>query len=145
MDEIGSRLKEYLDYKGVKRSVFADECNIPYNSLTRILNNSRNVSSEVIGKIFNYFPELNARWLITGKGPMEYSATAYYLDPILEVNEVKKDYQKESDAYIESLTEEKLDKLLDDFIQKEDVREAFKKMMKESLGMVPEKIRSDGK
>lgn len=133
MEDIGSRLRDYLDFKGVKRSLFAEECDIPYNSLTRILNNSRNLSSEVIGKIFTYFPDLNARWFITGKGPMEYTAASYHLDPVLEQPKQKID---DPEDFVKNITKEDLDTLLDDFIEKDNVREKFKSMLKESLGMI---------
>lgn len=155
MEDIGSRLREYLEFKGVKRSLFAEECDIPYNSLTRILNNSRNISSEVIGKIFSYFPDLNARWLITGKGPMEYTAASYHLDPVLEQSH---DTMKEVDEYIKNLSEEDIkrleeqgvkvkfdttdyskeldeetiESLLQEFIKKDEVRDVIRQMIKEN-------------
>ncbi|MGL5276389.1 hypothetical protein [Myroides sp.] len=151
MDDIGTRLREYLDFKGIKRSLFAEECDIPYNSLTRILNNSRNLSSEVIGKIFNYFPDLNARWFITGKGPMEYTVASYHLDPVLET---PVDIVREVDEYISKLPKEDIDRLeeeglnvkfntheiddktvetlLKEFIQSDETKELLRNLIKEN-------------
>ncbi|ALU25238.1 helix-turn-helix transcriptional regulator [Myroides odoratimimus] len=133
METIGLRLKKYFEFKGAKRKEFCEEVGLPYNSLTQILNSSRNMSSEILDKVFTYFPELNARWLVTGNGPMEYTAASYHLDPVLEQPKQKID---DPEDFVKNITKEDLDTLLDDFIEKDNVREKFKSMLKESLGMI---------
>ncbi|MDM1441882.1 helix-turn-helix transcriptional regulator [Myroides odoratimimus] len=76
---IGDRLRIYLGAKKVNRKEFCEAVDIPYNSLSHMLGNGRNMSSDTLNKIFTYFPNLNSRWLVTGKGPMEYTVEAYHL------------------------------------------------------------------
>lgn len=108
MKFIGLRLKEYLEYKNVARKDFAHSTDIPYASLNHIINSNRNMSSDIMEKVFTYFPELNARWFITGKGPMEYTAASYHLDPVLEQSH---DAIKEADEYIKNLPKEDIERL----------------------------------
>jgi len=121
MSSIGLRLKEYLEFKGVKRADFAESNDIPYNSLTSILNSKRNMSSEVMEKIFTFFPELNARWLITGKGPMEYTVSSYFIDQEKETPIIKEEplYDREE--------------LLRTFIEDEDVLNAVRNLLDKAL------------
>ncbi len=121
MSSIGLRLKEYLEFKEVKRADFAESNDIPYNSLTSILNSKRNMSSEVMEKIFNFFPELNARWLITGKGPMEYTVSSYFIDQEKEMPIIKEEplYDR--------------DELLREFIEDEDVLNAVRNLLDKAL------------
>ena len=80
METIGLRLKKYLEYKEVARIDFCDAIDIKYNSLSRIINGSAAMNSETLNKIFTYFPDLNTRWFITGKGPMEYTISSYFIN-----------------------------------------------------------------
>ncbi len=154
METIGLRLKKYLEYKEVPRNVFCDVIGMKYNSLSRIINGVAAMNSDTLDKIFTYFPNLNSRWFITGKGPMEYTAASYHLDPVLEQST---DPLKEANEYIKNLSEEdiavlesrgmkvkfeedndtqnlddvNLDNLLKELIQKDEVREFFRDMIKE--------------
>ncbi|MDM1441884.1 helix-turn-helix transcriptional regulator [Myroides odoratimimus] len=155
MKFIGLRLKEYLEYKNVARKDFAHSTDIPYASLNHIINSNRNMSSDIMEKVFTYFPELNARWFITGKGPMEYTAASYHLDPVLEQSH---DAIKEADEYIKNLPkedierleaeglkvkfddndyskdldDETIDSLLKEFIKKDEIRDFLREMIKEN-------------
>lgn len=155
METIGLRLKKYLEYKNVVRKDFATNVDIPYASLNHILNGNRNMSSDIMDKIFMYFPDLNTRWFITGKGPMEYTSASYHLDPVLEQSH---DAVKVADEYIKNLSqediellesqglkvkfdttdyskeldEETIESLLQEFIKKDAVRDVIREMIKES-------------
>lgn len=118
---VGGRLKQYMEFKGVKRADFAESNDIPYNSLTSILNSKRNMSSEVMEKIFTYFPELNARWFLTGKGPMEYTVSSYFLDK-----------EKEASA-IEGEPEYDGKQLLQEFIQDDVVLNVFHNLLNKNI------------
>ncbi len=155
METIGLRLKKYLEYKNVVRKDFATSVDIPYASLNHIINSNRNMSSDIMDKIFTYFPDLNTRWFITGKGPMEYTSASYHLDPVLEQSH---DTMKEVDEYIKNLSEEDIkrleeqgvkvkfdttdyskeldeetiESLLQEFIKKDEVRDVIRQMIKEN-------------
>lgn len=155
MESIGSRLRKYLEFKGVSRKEFATDIDIIYSSLNRILNSDRAMNSETLGKVLDYFPDLNARWFLTGKGPMEYTSASYHLDPVLEQSH---DTMKEVDEYIKNLSEEDIkrleeqgvkvkfdttdyskeldeetiESLLQEFIKKDEVRDVIRQMIKEN-------------
>ncbi|EKB02372.1 hypothetical protein HMPREF9711_03157 [Myroides odoratimimus CCUG 3837] len=155
METIGLRLKKYLEHKEVPRNIFCDTIGMKYNSLSRIINGSAAMNSDTLDRIFTYFPDLNARWFITGKGPMEYTAASYHLDPVLEQSH---DTMKEVDEYIKNLSEEDIkrleeqgvkvkfedenidplgldeeetEKLLQEFIKKDEVRDVIRNMINE--------------
>ncbi len=68
MKAIGLRLKKYLSINGISILELAEMAEIPYNSLTRALNEERGMSSITINKILDALPGLNAEWLISGNG-----------------------------------------------------------------------------
>ena len=71
MNDIVTRIKEFLSIMGIANSVFADICGIPRPSLSQMLNGrNRKVSNEVIDKIHAAYPQLNMMWLMFGDGDM---------------------------------------------------------------------------
>ncbi|MDM1378198.1 hypothetical protein [Myroides marinus] len=127
MSSTGLRFKKYLEYKGVKRSDFSESTDIPYNSLSSILNGNRNISSDVLEKMFTFFPELNARWLVTGNGPMEYTIASYNIDK--EDSGGLKSSIEDNDPV--GFDKETTEKLLQEFIKKDEVRDAIREMINE--------------
>lgn len=66
-----SRLKQFIDYRQVPITQFADNCRIPRPTLSQLLNGrNKKVSDEVIGKIHEAYPELSVLWLMFGEGSM---------------------------------------------------------------------------
>lgn len=70
MKSIGLRLKKVLEKKQMSYSEFANAADIHYNSVTRMLNGETSMNSKTLHKVFMVFPDLNARWFITGEGSM---------------------------------------------------------------------------
>ncbi|MDM1441883.1 helix-turn-helix transcriptional regulator [Myroides odoratimimus] len=118
---VGSRLRIYLEYKNVSRNIFSEIIEIKYSSLSRIINGNGAMNSDTLEKIFTYFPELNTRWFITGKGPMEYPAGSYYIDKEMDNQPIR-----EID-YSEKLLRNSIQK----FLKKEEVINALISMFKE--------------
>ena len=70
--DIVSRLKIFLNTKGISNSVFADSCEIPRPTLSQLLTGrNKKVSDEIIKKIHQTYPSLSIMWLMFGEGPME--------------------------------------------------------------------------
>lgn len=63
-----TRIKELISYEKSTAAQFANEIGIAPSSLHHIVSGRNNPSLEVIQKILNRFPHLNAEWLINGKG-----------------------------------------------------------------------------
>lgn len=69
--DLVSRLKQYLDFRQISVTQFADECGIPRPTASQLLaGRNKKVSDEIIGKIHQYYPSLSILWLMFGEGDM---------------------------------------------------------------------------
>lgn len=71
------RIQIILKKKGLSPSQFADEIQIQRSSISHILSERNKPSLDFVSKVLERFPELNAEWLIFGKGPMLKSVSDY--------------------------------------------------------------------
>lgn len=93
--DIITRMKQYMYYRNLTSSQFADAAGIPRPTLSQLLNGrnksnegAKKVSSAIIGKIHEAFPTLNVMWLLFGHGEMENGSN-------FEISEPKKVSQTE--------------------------------------------------
>jgi len=63
-----SRIKDIINDEGLNSAQFAGEIGIAPSSLHHIISGRNNPSLDVIQKILQRYPQLNADWLINGKG-----------------------------------------------------------------------------
>lgn len=69
--DIVSRLKQFIEYKRLPVTAFADRCGISRPSMSQLLNGrNKKVSHELIQRIHDSFPELSVLWLMFGQGDM---------------------------------------------------------------------------
>lgn len=69
--DLVSRLKLYLNHRGISVTQFADECDIPRPTASQLLaGRNKKVSDEMIGKIHYTYPGLSISWLMFGEGEM---------------------------------------------------------------------------
>ncbi len=69
--DIVSRLKQYIQFKQIPVTQFADTCEIPRPSMSQLLNGrNKKVSDELIRKIHSAYPDLSVMWLMFGEGSM---------------------------------------------------------------------------
>lgn len=66
---IKQRIVQYLNFKEVKKEEFYSKINVAKSNFSKSALNSE-VSASIVAKILNYFPDISAEWLITGKGDM---------------------------------------------------------------------------
>lgn len=64
------RIKKFMDYKALNAADLADTIGVQRSNVSHVVNGRNNPSSSFIEKLLLTFPELNARWLITGEGEM---------------------------------------------------------------------------
>jgi transcriptional regulator with XRE-family HTH domain len=64
------RLKEYMLSKSVNAAEFADRIGVQRSNISHILNGRNNPGAQFLEKLLIAFPDLNADWLITGRGQM---------------------------------------------------------------------------
>lgn len=70
------RIKEIIDYKGISAGELADLLDVQRSNVSHILNGRNKPGAVFIERFLLSFPEVNARWLLTGKGNMLNSASA---------------------------------------------------------------------
>ena len=66
--EILVRLQVLMDKHNLTPSVLANEINVSRAALSHIMAGRNNPSTEVIIKLLNRFQDIDANWLLTGKG-----------------------------------------------------------------------------
>jgi len=64
------RIKEFIDKKGMQPSELAVMLDVQRSNVSHILNGRNKPGASFIEKMLLVFPELNARWLLTGEGSM---------------------------------------------------------------------------
>ena len=69
---VGDRLSEIIHYYHLTMNSFSKKLGLTSNSvITRaVRENERGISQELMQKILHTFPEIDALWLVTGKGTM---------------------------------------------------------------------------
>ncbi len=65
-----SRLKNWMESKGLKSSEFADNIGVNRATISHILSGRNKPSIDFLQKLLNAYPNLNSNWLITGIGYM---------------------------------------------------------------------------
>ena len=66
-----TRLKDWMENKGLKPSVFADKIGVNRATISHILSGRNKPSIDFLEKLLHVYPELNANWLIIGIGYMQ--------------------------------------------------------------------------
>jgi transcriptional regulator with XRE-family HTH domain len=62
------RLKELMVQLSISAAELADKIGVQRSSISHILNGRNLPSSQFLEKLLNTYPEVDARWLMTGKG-----------------------------------------------------------------------------
>ena len=64
------RLKQFIEYKGFSVRAFEKECGVNNSTIKSAIRNNGALGSDKLIKIVEKFPELDANWLLLGKGSM---------------------------------------------------------------------------
>ena len=64
------RIKQYMDYKSISAGELSSRLDVQRSNISHILNGRNKPGASFIEKLLISFPDLNARWLLTGKGDM---------------------------------------------------------------------------
>ena len=64
------RLKQFIDYKGIKVSAFEKAIGMSNASFGKSLKNGGTIGADKLENILKTYPELNADWLLRGDGDM---------------------------------------------------------------------------
>jgi transcriptional regulator with XRE-family HTH domain len=79
---------------GISASQFAEEINVQRSSVSHVLSGRNKPSLDFITKVITRYPEINAEWLLSGRGQM-YSAmnVAEKTDSVSQEGQVELDIQ----------------------------------------------------
>ncbi len=72
---MNSRIKQFMDYKGITASELADNIGVQRSNVTHVLHGRNKPSFQFIAKLLETYPEIDAKWLIMGEGEMLESNT----------------------------------------------------------------------
>jgi len=64
------RIKKVIDYKGISAGELADLLDVQRSNISHILNGRNKPGAVFIERFLLTFPDVNARWLLTGKEDM---------------------------------------------------------------------------
>lgn len=101
---INTRVSKARKILKLTQQEFADVMNISRQSVNNIENNKHVPGSDLIAKILDKFPEINARWLLTGEGEMLTTNTN-------TDNDMSKNYNEDYKDRLIQLLEEKVEYL----------------------------------
>lgn len=101
------RIKQYMDYKEISAGELAILLEVQRSNISHVLNGRNMPGASFIEKLLLNFPDLNARWLLTGVGEMTMdmdSSTTNEVtsasEPIVSQNVVQ-NRNKNKDAFID--------------------------------------------
>lgn len=80
MSSINQRLRDTIEAKKLSGRQVAIELEIDYRQFNNWLNQTK-PSIEGLQKIIKYFPDINARWLLTGEGEMDLPEQGVTMEP----------------------------------------------------------------
>src|SRR5690606_24512033 len=92
MSESLKRIKEYIDFKGIRISTFEKSIGISNGSFGGQLKKNKTIGVDKLESILKFYPDLNAEWVLTGKGMMlkdteSYEHTIDSLRKVIEAQE----------------------------------------------------------
>ena len=64
------RIKKFMEFKGISASELADSIGVQRSNVTHVLKARNKPSFQFIEKMLQFYPELNAKWLLLGTGAM---------------------------------------------------------------------------
>lgn len=106
--DITERMKSIIEAEGMSVSSFARALGLCDQTIRGIVVQKRNKPSfDLLSKIIETFPTINAEWLLTGNGKMFHEKTPFENRTNIEMKELIK-YMKEKDYKIEQLMQENM-------------------------------------
>lgn len=81
------RIKNYMEYKGISAGELATLLEVQRSNISHILNGRNMPGASFIEKFLISFPDLNARWLLTGIGEMISNADRMVASETTGINE----------------------------------------------------------
>jgi transcriptional regulator with XRE-family HTH domain len=109
MSTFQNRIKEFIEYKGISISSFERQLGFSNGLIGKVLKGS-SLGSDKIEKILYAYKELNAHWLLTGKGKMVFDDNTQSLEYYISIIKSKDEIIRSKDEII-ILLKEKIENL----------------------------------
>jgi hypothetical protein len=74
------RIKYFIDFKGVSIRAFEQNVGMSNGSFASQLKNNKTIGVDKLENILRIYSELNAEWLLTGKGEMLHSTNKHAIN-----------------------------------------------------------------
>ena len=82
------RIKKYMEYKNISAGELSNLLEVQRSNISHILNGRNMPGAAFIEKLLINFPDLNARWLLTGVGEMTSEVEVSAVKENIQANEV---------------------------------------------------------
>ncbi len=102
------RLSQFIEYKGISFNKFSIQLGLSNSYFSKMVRNNASIGSDILEKIVRTYPEIDANWLIGGKGNMLKTIS----NEQNIVNDSHASYQIQSNRNFQQLLKEK-DKEID--------------------------------
>ena len=67
---VSERVGEYIEKKGISYYAFENSLGASRGSISKAVKEGKSIGSNVLENIINRYPDMNPKWLLTGKGDM---------------------------------------------------------------------------
>jgi len=109
------RIKSYMDYKGISAGELSLSLDVQRSNISHILNGRNMPGAAFIEKLLLKYPDLDARWLLTGEGEMiqNYSENDKIINPAaLREEKIINSEEKKAIAVMNPSYEKRVDKIV---------------------------------
>ena len=136
---VSERIKEYIDYKGIKIAAFEKSIGMSNASFGKSLKNKGAIGSDKLENILSIYKDLSPEWLLTGRGSMLKTKSTSASPPSCEeptpLSKDTNNITNKQDII------EKSNALVDPFLMLIRERDATIKEQAEEIGHLKEQIR----
>ena len=108
------RIQQFIDTKGISAGELATLLEVQRSNISHILNGRNKPGASLLEKMLTVFPDLNARWLLTGEGNMmEKNVFSESNTPETQsVNQTKGKTNSENNIRNNSVSNKKIDRVV---------------------------------
>lgn len=107
------RIQKFIDTKGISAGDLASSLDVQRSNISHILNGRNKPGAALIEKMLVVYPDLNARWLLTGEGTMlNTDSEKEIVSKPQKSNSVHPDNVKSTNAEDLSSEEKSIDKIV---------------------------------
>ena len=97
------RIKQYMDYKSITAGELSSRLDVQRSNISHILHGRNKPGASFIEKLLINYPDLNARWLLTGNGEMIENSDSNKVDTASLPSDINVDHETKAQINESSL------------------------------------------